>query len=105
MLILSNLSEGVKTGLYDFFNKSFTVRVSNNNKYLKMRTQEDAVSQKNYLYNEKFNCVYLLLEKDLQFVEPPFLSRFQKYRFSLSSYRKELSIGIMEKVKRFLQKV
>ena len=105
VLILSNLSEGVKTGLYDFFNKSFTVRASNNNKYLKMRTQEDNLGQKNYLYNEKFNCVYLLLEKDLQYVEPPFLSRFQKYRFSLSSYRKELSVGIMEKVKRFLLKV
>ena len=25
VLILSNLKEGVKTGLYDFFNKTFTV--------------------------------------------------------------------------------
>lgn len=51
VLILSNLSEGVKTGLYDFFNKSFTVRASNNNKYLKIRTQEGSLNQIQYLYH------------------------------------------------------
>jgi hypothetical protein len=58
-----------------------------------------------YLYNEKFNCVYLLLEKNLQEVEPPFLSRFQKYRFSLTEYRQELSINILSKLQKFMQKL
>lgn len=66
VLILSHLSEGVKTGLYDFFNKSFTIRASNNNKYLKIRTQEGSLNQMQYLYHERFNCVYILLENDLQ---------------------------------------
>jgi hypothetical protein len=37
VLILSNLSEGVKTGLYDFFNKSFNT-YNGGNKYLRIRT-------------------------------------------------------------------
>ena len=76
VLILSKLSEGVKTGLYDFFNKSFSIRVSNNNKYLRIRTQEGSLNTMQYLYNPKFNCIYILEEKELQNVEPPFLSRF-----------------------------
>lgn len=37
VLILSNLKEGVKTGLYDFLNKSFVINDSTGNKYLKVK--------------------------------------------------------------------
>ena len=37
VLILSNLKEGVKTGLYDFFNKSLTLRESTGKKYLNIK--------------------------------------------------------------------
>lgn len=49
VLILSNLKEGVKTGLYDFFNKSFVVSESINKKHLKLKTKSGSV--KSYTYN------------------------------------------------------
>jgi hypothetical protein len=87
VLILSNLNEGVKTGLYDFFNKSFTI-YNGTDKYLKIRTESNDLKKRPFRYNSKFNCVYLIESKNLDLLEPPFLSRFQKYRFSLKQYSK-----------------
>jgi len=64
VLILSNLSEGVKTGLYDFFNKSFNT-FNGGEKYLKIRTESNNLKKKTFYYNSQFNCVYLIEAKKL----------------------------------------
>ena len=65
VLLVSNLSEGVKTGLYDYFNKSFTVN-GNGDKYLRMRVSSGpGGNTKPFKYNARFNCLYLLLSRDL----------------------------------------
>jgi hypothetical protein len=46
-----------------------------------------------------------MLNKDLGTVEPPFLSRFQKYRFSLKRYRSENSSNVMQRMESFKKRV
>ena len=106
VLILSNLRQGVKTGLYDFFNKSFTIVDSTKKKYLRMRiSQGSNQNMRSFPYNPKFNCLYILLARDLVNVEPPFLSRFQKYRFILKDYRNQNNSQVLKKVEQFGKRI
>lgn len=105
VLLVSNLSEGIKTGLYDFFNKSFTID-GMGSKYLRMKVNSGVNANLiPFKYNEKFNCMYLLTSNDLGDVEPPFLSRFQKHRFSLKEYRSENNSNLHKRVEQFGKRI
>lgn len=87
-MIVTNLKEAVKTGLYEVFNKSTEITAAGL-KSVKIKSSSKNRQAINYTLNEKFNCLYLLLATDLKNVEPPFLNRFQKYRFNLKNFRIE----------------
>ena len=68
-------------------------------------SQGSTQNMRQFPYNPKFNCLYILLARDLEDVEPPFLSRFQKYRFSLKDYRNENNSQIEKKIVQFSKRV
>jgi hypothetical protein len=104
VLIVTNLKEAVKTGLYEFFNKSVELTIAGS-KQITIKSSSKTNNRKSYDINDKFNCLYLLLAKDLINVEPPFLNRFQKYRFNLKSYRQENCDPIFKKVTNFKTRI
>lgn len=78
---MTNLNEGIKTGLYQFFNKNY--KISNNKVFFKINNSPVRLNM-----DEKYNCIYLLQTNELKHIEPPFLSRFQKFKFNLEQYRR-----------------
>jgi hypothetical protein len=107
ILLLSKLSEGIKTNLYEFFNKRFVItRVQGEGSMEGVRRRYIRFKKGGKVfYSDKFNCGYLLEASELPGVEPPFLSRFQKYRFSLREYRREISDEVFQRVLRFSERI
>lgn len=49
--------------------------------------------------------MYILQADDLEKVDPPFISRFQKYRFNIKAYMKDKYGKIGDKINRFGNKI
>ena len=98
VLVLKNL-ESIYPSLYDLFNQNFTVVGEKSFARIALGSSDNLMSY----VNDKFRCVILLDQSEIDKQDPPFLNRFEKHIISFEKLLEQRHLELSQEISNYLK--